>query len=100
MLGQLSGQQEPDSCLNLSGGDGGPLVVVSKFAGLCSNPLKEVVDKGVHDAHSLGRHTSVRMNLFQHLREEIRVQGREWSKGLRVARSQGLKVSGSQGLKV
>ena len=73
---------------------------MSQFACLCGDPLEEVVDKGVHDAHSLGRHTSVRMNLFQHLREEIRVQGREWSKGLRVARSQGLKVSGSQGLKV
>ena len=73
---------------------------MSQFASLCSDPLEEVVDEGVHDAHSLGGHTSVRMNLFQHLREEIRVQGREWSKGLRVARSQGLKVSGSQGLKV
>ena len=78
----------------------GPSTLEHKSYILSHDPLKEVVDKGVHDAHSLGRHTSVRMNLFQHLREEIRVQGREWSKGLRVARSQGLKVSGSQGLKV
>ena len=77
-----------------------PLVVMGKLAGFSGDSLEEVVDEGVHDAHSFGRHTSVRMNLFQHLREEIRVQGREWSKGLRVARSQGLKVSGSQGLKV
>ena len=51
MLGQLSGQEEPDSSLDLPGGDGGPLVVVSKSAGLSSNTLKEIIDKGVHDAH-------------------------------------------------
>ena len=53
MLGELSGQEEPDSSLDFSGGDGGPLVVVSKLAGLSSNPLEEIVDKGVHDAHGL-----------------------------------------------
>ena len=29
MLGQLSGQEEPESGLDLPGDDGGPLVVVS-----------------------------------------------------------------------
>ena len=33
MLGQLSGQQEPDGGLDLPGGDGGPLVVVGELAG-------------------------------------------------------------------
>ena len=51
VLGQLSGQEEPDSSLDLPGGDGGPLVVVGKTAGLSSDALKEIVDKGVHDAH-------------------------------------------------
>ena len=64
VLGQFSGQHEPDISLDLPGGDGGPLVVVGKLACLSSNALKEVIDKGVHDAHSLGGHTSVRMNLF------------------------------------
>ena len=34
VLGQLTGQQEPDSRLDLPGGDGAPLVVVGKPAGL------------------------------------------------------------------
>ena len=69
VLGQLPGKKEPHGSLDLPGGDGGLLVVVSQ-AGLGSNLLKQIVDEGVHDAHSLGGHTSVRMNLFQHLREK------------------------------
>ena len=67
MLGQLSGQQEPDSSLDLPGGDGGPLVVVGELAGLSSNAAKQIVHKGVHDAHGLGGDTSVRVHLLQHL---------------------------------
>ena len=52
---------------------------MSQFASLCSDPLEEVVDEGVHDAHSLGGHASVRVNLFQYLRENKfnRVQSKE-----------------------
>ena len=53
MLGQLSGEEEPHRGLDLPGGDGGSLVVVGKTAGLSSDALKEIVDKGVHDAHGL-----------------------------------------------
>ena len=67
VLGQLTGQEEPDSGLDLPGGDGGSLVVVGKTAGLSSDALKEIVDKGVHDAHGLGGDTSVGVDLFQHL---------------------------------
>ena len=67
MLGQLSGQEEPDSSLDLTGGDGGPLVVVSQLGGLSSNPLKDVVDKGVHDGHGLAGDTGVGVHLLQHL---------------------------------
>ena len=45
VLGQLSGQQEPDSSLDLSGGDGGPLVVVGELTGLTSDAAKKVIDK-------------------------------------------------------
>ena len=31
VLGQLSGQEEPDSGLDLPGGDGGPIVVVASL---------------------------------------------------------------------
>ena len=52
MLGELTGEEEPDSGLDLAGGDGGPLVVVGQTGSLSGNPLEDVVDKGVHDAHS------------------------------------------------
>ena len=68
MLGQLSGQQEPDSSLDLPGGDGGPLVVVGELTGLSSsNTAEQIIHKGVHDAHGLGGDTSVRVHLLQHL---------------------------------
>ena len=40
VLGQLTGQEEPDSSLDLTGGDRGSLVVVSKTAGLSSDGSK------------------------------------------------------------
>ena len=67
VLGKLSWKEKPDSSLDLPGGDGGPLVVMGEPAGLSGNALEQVVDKGVHDAHGLGRHASVGMNLHQHL---------------------------------
>ena len=67
VLGQLAGQQEPDSRLDFPGGDGAPLVVVGKPAGLGCNPLKQVIDERVHDAHGLGRHAGVRVYLLKHL---------------------------------
>ena len=80
MLGQLAGQEQPDSGLDLARGDGrptektnktpqiySPLVVVCQLASLCSNSLEEVVDKGVHDGHGLRGHTRVGMHLLQHL---------------------------------
>merc|ERR1711946_54109 len=55
------------SCLDFPGGDGGPLVVVGQTGSLSSDPLKDVVDEGVHDAHGLGGDTSVGVDLLQHL---------------------------------
>ena len=67
VLGQLSGKEKPDSSLDLPGGDGGPLVVVSQTGSLSSNTLKDVIDKRVHDAHGLAGDTSVGVHLLQHL---------------------------------
>ena len=67
VLGQLSGKEKSDSSLDLPGGDGGPLVVVSQTGSLSSNTLKDVVDKRVHDAHGLAGDTSVGVHLLQHL---------------------------------
>ena len=67
VLGQLSGQEEPHSGLDLPGGDGGPLVVVGELAGLSGDPLEQVVDERVHDAHGLGGDTGVGVHLLQDL---------------------------------
>ena len=65
MLGQLSGKEKSDSGLDLSGGDGGPLVVVSQSGSLSSDSLEDIVDEAVHDAHGLAGDTSVGVHLFQ-----------------------------------
>ena len=67
MLGELTREEEPDSSLDLTRGDGGPLVVVSKSAGLSGDSLEQIVDERVHDGHGLGGDSSVRMDLLQHL---------------------------------
>ena len=67
MFGQFTGQQKPDGGLDLPGGDGGPLVVVSKTGSLSSDTFEDIVDERVHDAHGLGGDTSIGMDLFQHL---------------------------------
>ena len=67
MFGQFTGQQKPDGSLDLPGGDGGSLVVVSKTGSFSSDTFEDIVDEGVHDAHGLGGDTSVGVNLLQHL---------------------------------
>ena len=67
MLGQFTGEEKSDSGLDLSGGDCGPLVVVGQTGSLSCDSLKDVVDKAVHDGHSLAGNTSVGVDLFQHL---------------------------------
>ena len=67
VLGQLTGEQQPDGGLDLPTGDGGTLVVVGQTRGLRCNTFENVVDKGVHDGHSLGGDTSVRVDLLEHL---------------------------------
>ena len=67
MLGQFTGEEEPDSSLDFPGGDGGPLVVVGKTGGLGGDALEDVIDERVHDGHGLGGDASVRVDLLQHL---------------------------------
>ena len=67
VLGQLSGEEEPDGGLDLPGGDGGPLVVVGELAGLSGDALEQVVDERVHDAHGLGGDTGVGVHLLEDL---------------------------------
>ena len=67
VFGQFTGQQKPDGSLDLPGGDGGSLVVVSKTGSFSSDTFEDIIDEGVHDAHGLGGDTSVGVDLFQHL---------------------------------
>ena len=55
MLGELTGKEESDGSLDLSGGESVLLVVANKSGGLRGDLLEDVVDERVHDAHgSLG----------------------------------------------
>jgi len=65
VLGELTGQEETDGGLDLSAGDGRPLVVVSQSASLGSDSLEDVVDEAVHDGHGFAGHTSVWVDLLQ-----------------------------------
>merc|ERR1719347_2275691 len=67
VLGQLSRKKETNRSLDLTGGDGRPLVVVGQLASLSGDPFKEIVDEGVHDGHRLGRDSSVWVDLLQYL---------------------------------
>ena len=73
VLGQLSGQEESHSCLDLPAGDGGALVIVGQSARLSSNTLEDVVDEGVHDGHGLGGDSGVGVHLLQDLVDVDRV---------------------------
>ncbi len=63
-LAQLPGQQQTHGGLDLSGSDGGALVVVSETRRFTGDALEDVVDERVHDPHRLGRDPGVRMNCF------------------------------------
>lgn len=67
VLGQLTGQEETDSGLDLSAGDGGPSVVVGQTGGLSGDTLEDVIHEGVHDRHGLAGYTSVRVDLLEDL---------------------------------
>ncbi|CAH0395110.1 unnamed protein product [Bemisia tabaci] len=62
VLGQFSGEEEPDSGLDFPGGDGGSFVVVGETASLGGDTFEDVVDEGVHDRHSLGGNSGVGVN--------------------------------------
>ena len=49
------------------------LVVGGKLSGLGGDTLKDIVDEGVHDGHSLLGDTGIRVDLLQHLVDVRRV---------------------------
>ena len=65
MLSQLSRKDQSDCSLDLSAGDSWSLVVMSQSWSLSCNSFKYIINKAVHDAHSLARYTSVRVHLLE-----------------------------------
>ena len=63
VLGQLTGEDQPDCSLDLPGCDGGLLVVSSQCGGLIGDLLKDVIDEGVQDGHGLGTNSSIWVDL-------------------------------------
>jgi hypothetical protein len=69
MLGQLSGEEESDSCLNLSRGQCLLLVVSNELDGLLRDTVEDVVDERVHDSHGLLTDAGVGVDLLQDLED-------------------------------
>lgn len=59
MLGELSGEDETDSGLDLTRRDGRAVVVRSELGSLGCDALENVVDERVEDGHGLVGDTSV-----------------------------------------
>ena len=67
MFCQFTRQEQTNSGLDLSAGDGPALVVVSQTGGLVGNTFKNIVDEAVHDRHGLAGDASVGVDLLQNL---------------------------------
>ena len=67
VFGEFSGEEEAHGGLDLSGGDGGALVVLGQTGGLVGDALKNVRHERVHDRHGLGRDTGIGVDLLQDL---------------------------------
>ena len=73
VLGKFSREHQTDSGLDLSRGKSGLLVVSGKLSSLGGDTLKDIVDEGVHDGHSLLGDTGIGVDLLQHLVDVRRV---------------------------
>jgi len=65
VLGELTGEEELNGSLDLSGGEGVLAVVAHKAGGLVGNLLEDVVDERVHDAHRSLGDASVLVDLLE-----------------------------------
>ena len=66
VLCQFSGQKKPDSGLDFARTNGGFLVVHGQAGRFSGDPLKDVVDERVHDAHGFAGDAGVGVDLLQH----------------------------------
>ena len=73
MLGKFTRKEETNSGLDLTGREGGLLVVSGKLGGLKGDTVKDVVDEGVEDRDTSLGNTSLRVDLFKDLVDVRRV---------------------------
>lgn len=64
---QFTREQKLNSSLNFPWWQGPSFVESNQFAWFQCNSVKSVIDKWVHDAHSLSRDTNLWVDLFEHL---------------------------------
>ena len=67
MLRQLPGQHQPHRRLNLPTAQRSLLIISTQLPRLTRNPLKDIINKGVHDGHALLGDAGVGMDLFEDL---------------------------------
>ena len=91
VLGKLSGKEESDGSLDLSGGEGVLLVVSDELGGLSGDFLEDIVDEGVHDGHGSLGDTGLGMNLLE---DSVDVDGEGFNSLLLLG---GLNFSGLSG---
>ena len=72
MLGELSWEDESDSRLDFSGGEGGSLVVLNELGGFTGEFTEDVVNERVHDGHGSLGDTGLWVNL---LKDSVDVDG-------------------------
>ena len=65
--GQLSGEDELDGRLDLSGGECSSLVESDELGSFGGDSVEGVVDEGVHDVHGLLGHSDVGVHLLEDL---------------------------------
>ena len=65
VLGKLTRKHKTDSRLDLSGAQGGLLVVGGKLSGFVGNALEDVVNERVHDGHTLLGDSSIGVDLLE-----------------------------------
>ena len=65
VLGEFTGEEEADSGLDLSGGEGVSLVVSDELGGLEGDLLEDVTNERVHDLHGSLGDTSLWVNLLE-----------------------------------
>ena len=67
MFGELTRKEEFDGRLDLPGGQSTSPVVSDQLGGFSGEPVKGIINKGVHNVHGLLRDSDLWVDLFEDL---------------------------------